>query len=431
MASLTFLLVVAASLNLRTVLSVVGGTSSTMGDLLGLSNAVLGSISTVSIIGLALGALLARTVIPKFGLYRTSVFALAGTVCAFALLTFESSVAIMASVALSGLLSGVMGTALPTVVRLALPPRSHGVGIACMMAGTSIGTAIAGFLTGWSVEFHSHWRPAVLVLLGVGLVALALWSLPTSVKTLLITQGYSPVTNARPGSTKQPRGLPHWLIFLTIFLTLQSTIVFAQIAWLVPTVTSWGGALTTATMLLSVLTGAQIIGGFIAPILSSRIGSENTLLFASVLMVFLGTSGIAFFGAQASSTLGVQVSTLLLACGHGSTFAMANLLLTTRSVDHLDTARNTSFCMLVSQLIAAVGPFYFSVVSSHFGFTVAWNSTIFIAGAFVLSSIFLVQALSRQGGSSVPSSSSVPSDDLCAEPELESDQHCGNHDYPL
>ena len=401
MAAMIFALIVGASLNLRTVLSVVGGSSNTIAELLSLSPSIIGSISTISIIGLAFGALAARLIIPKLGLYQTTLYSLLGTVAAFALLTLENAVAIVISVAVSGFLAGIIGTALPSVVRLTLPPQQRGMGIAFMMAGTSLGTAAAGFLIGWSISVHAHWRPSVIVLLGIGLLAFVLWMIPSNAKTYLICQGRpasmapAPTDGDSPALPAARAPIPRWVVFLTAFLGLQSVIVFAQIAWLVPTVTEWGGSIGQATTLLSILTGAQIIGGVLAPIIATKFQCEGALIFASAAMILLGSAGIAFFSVQFASLMGVQVSALLLACGHGATFAVVNLVLSTRSPDHLATARNTSFCMMASQFVAAAGPFYFSLVAGSFGFGIAWTTCTILGAILVLSSFPVIAALKR------------------------------------
>lgn len=393
MAAVVISLIAACSFNLRTVLAVIGGAGSQFEQILNLSPAVLGSVSTISILGIAAGSVAAHHVTRRVGLWRAVQFSLIGTSGALGLLLVENLWAVLASVALSGFFAGATGALLPTVIRRFLKPSQRGAGVATMMTLTSVGSLCASILIAWSVATWAHWRPATFGLLAVSVAFALMWSLATSIRT----PRPGSVAEAETRSVSDPETvrtpLPRWVIYLTGFFTVQSAMVFAQVAWLVPSLNAWGVSSTHTATLFSILTGIQVLGGFAVPLLAQRSARPTAMIWITAGLVAAGTAGV-FFGTGAHAPFGVLlILTLILATGHGGVFAIVNYVLSEHSADSAATTRNTSFTMGVSQLLGAAGPLLFGVAIDAWGVNASWTILSGAGASLLILAALLVRSL--------------------------------------
>lgn len=373
MAPVVLSLIAACSFNLRTVLAIIGGAGTQFEDILALSPAVLGSVSTISILGIAAGSVAAHHVTRLFGLWRAVQLSLVGTSASLALLLVENIWAVLASVALSGLFAGATGALLPTIIRRFLAPSKRGAGVATMMTLTSVGSLCASVLIGWSVAAWSHWRPATVVLLVLSVVFALMWSLASTVRTPSAELTDAHDDTHAPHTPAPPRtALPRWVLYLTAYFTLQSAMVFAQIAWLVPTLRDWGISSAQTATLFSIMTGMQVIGGFGVPLMAQRSARPTGMIWAMAGLVSGGTVGLVL-GGKADAPFGLLfVVTLVVATGHGGLFAIVNYVLSAHSTNAATTTRNTAFTMGLSQLLGAAGPLLFGVAIDAWGFDISW-----------------------------------------------------------
>lgn len=402
MAAVVITLIAACSFNLRTVLAVIGGAGTQLEETLSISPAILGSVSTISILGIAAGSVAANHVSRRLGLWRAVQLSLVGTSLALGLLLTENLWTVMASVGLSGFFAGATGALLPTVIRRFLTPNQRGLGVSTMMTLTSVGSLIASVLIGWSVASWDHWRPATLVLFGLSLIFAMLWTLASTVRTPHTHISGPPADGANsevPPTLIRTRA-PRWVLYLTAYFTVQSAMVFAQIAWLVPTLREWNFSAAQTATVFSVITGLQVIGGFAVPLLAQRSARPTAMLWAMALLVSGGTVGLMLSGRFAASFALLVAITLLLATGHGGVFAIVNYVLSSHSKDTAATTRNTAFTMGLSQLLGAGGPALFGLTVDAWGFTVSWVAL----GAFGLAlpalTALLVRSLKTTGPTS-------------------------------
>lgn len=369
------------ALNLRTVLAAIGAAGPQLESLLG-GGSGLGAASTVSVLLIAASAPMAVALSDRFSPRAVVIAALAGTVAAQACLGIPSVAAIWPALVVAGLSSGLIGSLLPTVIR-ELAPRSAGVATGVMMASTSVGLLVASVAVTTSVDATGGWTAGTLTLAALAAVCLFAWIVARGPRERL---GRAEAERA-PIRIRSAFRLP-WVLALTAYLGVQSFVLFAQLAWLVPTLTAVGVDTLTAGQLLAVFTSLQLVTGIGAPIVAQHTGRPGVVLTASGVLVLAGSAGVLVVvsGAVPTALPLLWAAAAALALGHGAAFALVNLLIAERSASASASVENAGAVMLISQGIGALGALVFGVVRDATGADAApWLLlAIAAAGQFAL-----------------------------------------------
>lgn len=220
---------------LRLTILVIPPLSEEVNASFNLSASLLGSLTTLPVLMLALGAVLGSFVIIKLGPRLALALALPLVGLASAARAFSPSLSwLLIFSALMGLGVAVMQPALPVVLSRWLRPRYLALGSAVYMNGMLMGEFAAAGLT----------LPVVMPLVNNSWqMALLFWSLPSLLVTLLI---FIPKQYTYLELTPKPKGswMPNWkdpLIWrLGFMLAVSSSLYFAGNAYLVQLLTSRG-----------------------------------------------------------------------------------------------------------------------------------------------------------------------------------------------
>jgi CP family cyanate transporter-like MFS transporter len=208
-----------------------------------------------------------------------------------------------------------------------------------MMLGASVAPAIAVPLA------HS---------LGSWQASLGSWALPA----LLAIVVWAPMARRgdRPHRSKlgSPGRLPWrsrgaWL--LAGFLSVQSMLAYAYLAWLAPAYTSRGWSATRSGALLAVLQLAQLVTALTLPALVDRVRDRRPVLVGSVACTVLGA--IVLFASPGSMP---WVATTVLGFGLGGGFSLALVLLADLSASPQAARRLAAMTFLVCYLSASFAP---------------------------------------------------------------------------
>jgi CP family cyanate transporter-like MFS transporter len=353
-----FGVVALCAVNLRTVLAALGAGGSELENILG-GGANLGAASTVSILLIAAAAPLAVWLAQRMTTRTVIAAALAATVIAHGLLVTSTALSIWIAIVIAGVAAGLIGALLPAVIR-ALTPRSPGLSTGVMMAANSAGLLLASLAVAASIEFTGSWTYGPAVLAAVAGACLAGWLIAPEPKQL---------ERAAAGATgiRSALRIP-WVLPLTAYLGAQSFVLFAQIAWLVPSLESAGVSSLTAGQLLGVFTSLQLLSGIGAPFVAQRWGGAGALLVGAAVIATTGTAVLLWLSADATEAGPLLLaSAIVLALGHGAAFALANYIIAARS-DSVDASvRNAGAVMLISQALGALGPLAFGVLRDFSG----------------------------------------------------------------
>jgi CP family cyanate transporter-like MFS transporter len=234
----------------------------------------------------------------------------------------------------SALLPGILKTFFPT-----RPGLMTGVYLTAMMFGAAVaaGTAVP-----------------LQRLLGSWEAALAAWAVVGVAGTLAWWPVVARRNTHERDATRRSHGLPWrsrtaWLV--TVYLSLQSVVFYAQLAWIPPAYRAVGWSAEDSGLLLSVFTMVQVVSSMAVPSLAERSRDRRPWFFA---VVGCTTCAVAVLLVAPAFLPWLVVAAL--GFGLGGAFALGLLLLVDHAHDADAAGRLSAMAFLVSYLVAAVGP---------------------------------------------------------------------------
>ncbi|MFK7159584.1 MFS transporter [Marinospirillum sp. MEB164] len=174
-----------------------------------LSQTLLGSLTTLPILMLSVGALVGALAIHRLGPRNTLIFAVLLVALASAGRALAPDLALLLSATLlMGLGVAIMQPALPAVLSLWLTPQRLALGTAVYMNGMLMGEFIgAGLTLPWLMPLLDHqWRATLLVWSLPGILVAALALLPR----LRQTEAAPAATTTQKSAGLSPSWLPDW-----------------------------------------------------------------------------------------------------------------------------------------------------------------------------------------------------------------------------
>ncbi len=354
---------VAVAGNLRTVIAAVPPLGPTIAGDLGLSNAAIGTLTTLPVLCMGVFAPMAQRVSARLG---AAGAVQAATVClavGMALRFAGGQVwALYAGTFVAGVGIAIGGTLLPGLVKELFPPERSGLVtglyMLAMMGGAGASSALAVPLA----EALGSWQASVgswSVLAVVGALA---W--------LPVALGDSRHRAANP-EIVSPGNLPWrhptaWLI--AAYLAVQSWQFYSSLAWLAPTYVATGWDPTDAGYLLAAFTAAQLVSGLLGPVLTDRTHDHRSLLVGASLLGLAGQAGLWLAPGAAPWAWAV-----VLGLGQGASFALGLVLMVDYAATPAASARLAGMAFFVSYSLASAGPTTMGALRDVTGgFTVVW-----------------------------------------------------------
>lgn len=329
--------------NLRTPMASVPPLLSGVRAALGLSGLEAGLLTALPVLCMGLCAPPAHRLAHRMGSEATTLWAI-GLVTAGLVLRLAGASVVMLFVGtmLAGVGIAACGVTLPAIIKERFPNRPGAAAAAYsvpMMLGASVAPAIAVPLA------HS---------LGSWQASLGSWALPA----LLAIVVWAPMARRasrprRPGPTSSGR-LPWrsrgaWL--LAVFLSVQSMLAYAYLAWLAPAYESRGWSATRSGALLAVLQLAQLVTALILPALVDRMRDRRPILVSSVACTASGA--IVLFAAPGAMP---WAATTVLGFGLGGGFSLALVLLADLSASPHAARRLAAMTFLICYSSASFAP---------------------------------------------------------------------------
>lgn len=356
------------AVNLRTVLGSFGAAGTALAEQLPGGGAAVGLTSSISIALIALGAPASAALTRRYGIDPTVLAALVTTGIALGLVSLEAQAATWAAAVLGGLAAGVLGALLPALAQTWLP-QALGTAVGIMLAATSGGLAVASLTVASSLEATGSWSLAtgVLAVLAVGAAA----TYGAAARRRPGHESSVPDKIERTEAAEQATRLPRWALVMTAFLAVQSFVLFAQIAWLAPTVEATGASATAAGAMLALFSALQVLAALATTHYAQRRGRTGVMMAGASVATALGTGGVLLAVASGSHAAWWAVAAMSL--GHGASFALANFAIAARSPEPASAARTGAVIMFASQGCGALGPVSVGILrDSAGGLTSAW-----------------------------------------------------------
>ncbi|MFI6419231.1 CynX/NimT family MFS transporter [Streptomyces sp. NPDC050842] len=341
--------IVLASLNMRASLASVAPLVGEISTALGLSSTASSLVTSVPVLFLGLGALVAPWLGRRFGAERVLFAALLLLAVGILARVLPSVYALYGGGILVGTAIALLNVLMPGLVKRDFPDRAAAmtsVYTGAMIAGATVAAAAAVPL---EEALGGGWKASLGVWSLLALVAAVAW-LPQ----VVIARGRTghevravPAGDARPVSLwRSPLA---WQV--TLFMGMQSVWTYVLIAWMPTIFTDHGMSRSTAGVVFAFNTLTQIVGAFAVPLLAGRTRSQRPLI---VLVTALVAAG--YVGLLVAPVEGAWLWSGVLGVGQGGALGLALTLIVLRSGDAATASRLSGMAQSVGYLLGAVGP---------------------------------------------------------------------------
>lgn len=349
--------VILIAANLRAPLTSVGPLIGMIRDDLGISNTLIGLITTLPLIAFAVLSPLAPRMARRFGMSSVLFGSLLLLVIGIAIRSASSICALMIGTVILGLAISICNVLMPSLIKEKYPLKI-GIMIGVYSVAMNLSGAIAsGISAPLASQAGLGWKGALGLWGLLAFVALLFW-IPQLRRQpqKLQTAGHN---NKRTNLWKSSLA---WQV--TIFMGLQSMLFYVVVSWLPDILKIQGISTDFAGWLLSIMQLALLPVTFIVPILAGRMKNQITLMLLTSLFFLIGIGGLL------SGNDMVLLWVILIGIGSGCSFSLAMILFGLRTRNAQDAAELSGMAQSVGYLLAALGPILFGYLHD---LTNGWN----------------------------------------------------------
>ncbi|MFC7306017.1 CynX/NimT family MFS transporter [Streptomyces monticola] len=341
--------IVLASLNMRAALASVSPLVGEISEAFGLSSTATSLVTSVPVLFLGVGALVAPWLARRFGTEPVLLCALLLLGVGILVRVIPSVTALYGGGVLVGTAIALLNVLMPGLIKRDFPDKAAAmtsVYTGAMIAGA---TVVAAASVPLEKAFGDSWE-----------ASLAFWSLLAAVAALawlpqvLIARGRTGHEVRVPAAAGQPaksvwRSPLAWQV--TLFMGLQSLWSYVLIAWMPTIFTDHGMSRATAGVIFAFNNLIQVAGAFGVPLLAGRMRSQRPLIALVTSLVAAG-----YVGLMVAPVSGAWLWSAVLGVGQGGAVGLALTLIVLRSGDAATAARLSGMAQTVGYLLAAVGP---------------------------------------------------------------------------
>lgn len=364
------------AINLRPALASVGPLIEDIRQTTGLSNSLLGLLTTLPLIAFGLISTLTPLFTKRFGISGT----LLGAMILLSLGIAIRSVAWISTLYFGTLILGIAialgNVLLPTLTKQNFASNS-GFITSLYSSTMAVGAAIAaGISVPLADNFTLGWRGS-----------LGVWSLLSLMAALVWIPQLPRLKNSNPNRTylEAMRNLGKskvaWQVAL--FMGFQSFTFYVILAWLPAILQSRSFDASFAGWMLSLSQATGILGSLIIPVLAGNKKDQRSIVLFLFTLEIVSLIGL-FLPQWGWVAVWVSVLGFVL----GGTFGLSLLFIVLRSQDAQTTTELSGMAQSVGYLVAATGPILFG---SIFDLTGNWTYPFFLL--FVIASLKLATGL--------------------------------------
>ncbi|MEU1376796.1 MFS transporter [Streptomyces triculaminicus] len=359
--ALVMLGIVLASLNMRAALA---GVSPLMGEIGGhfhLAAATSSLVTTIPLIFMGLGSIVAPRLARRWGTEAVLCGALLLLAGGILLRVAPPVVALFVGCALVGTAIALLNVLMPGLVKRDFPDRA--ASMTALYSTTLILGATGAAASSVPLENAlGGWRGSLASWALLAAVAALVW-LP---QALLARRGATPAaaaSTARHG-TAAPVALTRsplaWQV--TLMMGTQSLIAYVCIAWMPTVFTDHGMSRSEAGMVYAFYTLVQMAGSFFVPLIAGRTRDQRPLAVAVVALMAAGVTGLLI-----APVAGAWVWATLMGVAQGGLLGLALTLMVLRTRDAHTASRLSGMAQTWGYLLASVGPFAIGAVHQTTG----------------------------------------------------------------
>lgn len=335
-----------AGANMRAGITSVGPLIDFIRDDTGLTNAAIGWMTTIPLIGFAVLSPFAPAIARGIGTERTLALSLLIMTIGIGLRAVHSVPLLFIGTGLVGIAIAVSNVLLPSIVKKNFMNRiglMTGLYSMTMTIFASIGAAISVPLAqgaGWG------WRNALLVWAAISLIGFMVW-LP------LVRSGRAQTARINAAGTE--RGKNVWTSGLawkiTLFMGFQSFNYYVSVAWLPDILLSKGWSAENAGYMLSLMQLTGIPFNFLIPTIAERLKDQRSAAIAGALISLVGYAGLL-----STHSFVLIVSVVLMGIGQGICISLALMFIALRAKNATQAAALSGMAQSMGYTLAALGP---------------------------------------------------------------------------
>tara|TARA_R110001599_G_scaffold1889_1_gene9484 strand:- start:16328 stop:17512 length:1185 start_codon:yes stop_codon:yes gene_type:complete len=349
--------------NLRPALSGVGPLIAMIREATGLSNSMLGLLTTLPLVAFGVLSTLTPLFTRRFGIEKTLSGALLLLTVGIVLRAFGYIPLLFLGTILLGIAIAFGNVLLPALVKRDFDKRS-GFMTSLYSGMMGVGAALAAGLSVPIAEsFPGSWK-----------TSLGVWGLFSFLAFLVwVSQNkFSVPTNSKRSFKKAMKDLGSnalaWNVAL--FLGLQSIAFYVILAWLPDILISKGFSSSEAGWYLSLSQVTGVLGSVLVPVIAAKKDDQRKYISALILLEALSLIGL-WLGTNATVFLWVSGIGFSL----GGSFGLALLFIVLRSSDSETATELSGMSQSIGYLLAATGPI---LIGAVFDITGDWDTALYI-----------------------------------------------------
>lgn len=349
--------------NLRPALSGVGPLIAMIRESTGLSNSMLGLLTTLPLVAFGVLSTLTPLFTRRFGIEKTLSGALLLLTVGIVLRAFGYIPLLFLGTILLGIAIAFGNVLLPALVKRDFDKRS-GFMTSLYSGMMGVGAALAAGLSVPIAEsFPGSWK-----------TSLGVWGLFSFLAFLVwISQNkFSVPTNSKRSFKKAMKDLGSnslaWNVAL--FLGLQSIAFYVILAWLPDILISKGFSSSEAGWYLSLSQVTGVLGSVLVPVIAAKKDDQRKYISALIFLEALSLIGL-WLGTNATVFLWVSGIGFSL----GGSFGLALLFIVLRSSDSETATELSGMSQSIGYLLAATGPI---LIGAVFDITGNWDTALYI-----------------------------------------------------
>ncbi len=349
--------IVLIALNLRPALAGVGPLVSTIREATGLSNAMLGLLTTLPLLAFGVLSTLTPLFTKRMGIEGTLALAMALLSGGILLRVIPTNWALFAGTLLLGIAIAFGNVLLPSLVKRDFPNHT---GIMTSVYSSMLGlgaTIAAGVSVPLAHDLDWGWRWSLGSWAALAILAFIVW-LPQLKDLTVPKQERNFLT-----SMKELGGsLVAWQVAL--FMGLQSLAFYVVLAWLPEILQDRGLSPNNAGWMLSLSQAMGVVGTIFIPVWAEKINDQRKLVWGLMIAEAISLIGLMFpdpfLVALWASIIGLTL---------GGSFGLALLFIVLRSSNSETATELSGMAQSIGYLLAAIGPTLFGAMHD---FTGAW-----------------------------------------------------------
>ncbi|HLV39861.1 MFS transporter [Xanthomarina sp.] len=364
-ASRTLLLVgvLFVSINLRPALSSIGPLIDMIRQDVGLSDTLLGLLTTLPLIAFGVVSTITPLFTKRFGIGNTILGALILLSLGIIIRSLGGIFELYLGTILLGIAIAFGNVLIPALIKRNFPHKAGFV--TSLYSGImSLGAAFAaGLSVPLAIELNLGWRGSLGIWAMLAVLALIIW-IP-NIKRINRTP---PRRSFKEAMKKLSGSLLVWK--MAIYMGLQSLTFYVILAWLPAILIDRGFDASYAGWMLSLSQGTGIIGAILIPLWAGTRKDQRLVIVSLVVIEVIALIGLIIPGIGL-----VELWVGLIGMVLGGTFSLALLLIVLRSKDAETAAELSGIVQSIGYFIAATGPFIVGVI---YDLTQVWNYALIL-----------------------------------------------------